>query len=129
MKRIFYVFAFLLICTVGHATHNRAGQLLYRHISGYTYEFTQVQFFYTLSPATAQRIRDGLEVTWGDNSESKIPCVDVETLPDNYTAMGIDDTGKTVNISNTQRYKCVGNGWTVDVIAHILGFAGLGGDA
>lgn len=23
-------------------------------------------------------------------------------------------------ISNTQRYKCIGNGWTVDVITHIL---------
>jgi len=43
-----------------------------------------------------------------------------QTLPDYYTAFGLDDTGKTVNISNTQRYKCIGNGWTVDVIAHIL---------
>lgn len=34
----------------------------------------------------------------------------LQTLPDNYTA----------GISNTQRYKCIGNGWTVDVIAHIL---------
>lgn len=34
----------------------------------------------------------------------------VQTLPDNYTE----------GISNTQRYKCIGNGWTVDVIAHIL---------
>ncbi len=33
-----------------------------------------------------------------------------QTLPDNYTA----------GISDTQRYKCIGNGWTVDVIAHIL---------
>lgn len=36
----------------------------------------------------------------------------LQTLPDNYTK----------GISNTQRYKCIGNGWTVDVIAHILGF-------
>ena len=43
-----------------------------------------------------------------------------QTLPDNYTALGIDDEGKTVKISNTQRYKAIGNGWTVDVIAHIL---------
>jgi len=27
-----------------------------------------------------------------------------------------------VNISNTQRYKAVGNGWTVDVIAYILSY-------
>ena len=46
-----------------------------------------------------------------------------QTLPDSYTALGIDGTGRTVNISNTQRYRCIGNGWTVAVIAHILGFA------
>ena len=34
-----------------------------------------------------------------------------QTLPDNYTNVGI---------SNTARYKGIGNGWTVDVIAHIL---------
>lgn len=34
----------------------------------------------------------------------------LQTLPDNYTE----------GISDTQRYKCIGNGWTVDVIAHIL---------
>ena len=32
------------------------------------------------------------------------------TVPDNYTAA----------VSNAQRYKMLGNGWTVDVIAHIL---------
>lgn len=34
----------------------------------------------------------------------------LQTLPDNYTD----------GISDTQRYKCIGNGWTVEVIAHIL---------
>lgn len=39
-----------------------------------------------------------------------IECERLQTLPDNYTE----------GISNTQRYKCIGNGWTVDVIAHIF---------
>ena len=39
-----------------------------------------------------------------------IECERLQTCPDNFTA----------GISNTQRYKCLGNGWTVDVIAHIL---------
>jgi DNA (cytosine-5)-methyltransferase 3A len=50
----------------------------------------------------------------GDYVIRKLTPVEAErlqTLPDNYT----------VGISNTQRYKCIGNGWTVDVIAHILG--------
>jgi len=34
----------------------------------------------------------------------------LQTLPDNYTA----------GVSNTQRYKMIGNGWTVDVIAHLF---------
>ena len=34
----------------------------------------------------------------------------LQTVPDNYTE----------GVSNTQRYKMLGNGWTVDIIAHIL---------
>lgn len=37
-------------------------------------------------------------------------CERLQTVPDNYTA----------HVSNSQRYKMLGNGWTVDVIAHIL---------
>ena len=59
----------------------------------------------------------------GEYSVRKLTPIEAErcqTLPDNYTALGIDDGGKEVNISNTQRYRAIGNGWTVDVIAHIL---------
>ena len=45
-----------------------------------------------------------------------VECERLQTIPDNYTD----------GISNTQRYKCIGNGWTVDVIAHI--FSGLKGE-
>lgn len=39
-----------------------------------------------------------------------IECERLQTVPDNYTAA----------VSNTQRYRMLGNGWTVDVIAHIF---------
>lgn len=39
-----------------------------------------------------------------------IECERLQTLPDNYTEW----------ISDNQRYKVLWNGWTVDVIAHIL---------
>jgi site-specific DNA-cytosine methylase len=39
-----------------------------------------------------------------------IECERLQTVPDNYTN----------HVSNTQRYKMLGNGWTVDVIAYIL---------
>jgi len=50
-----------------------------------------------------------------------IECERLQTLPDNYTAVGVID-GKEKPISDTQRYKMLGNGWTVDVVAHILSF-------
>ena len=50
-----------------------------------------------------------------------IECERLQTLPDNYTAIGVID-GKEVPISNTQRYKTLGNGWTVAVLAHILSY-------
>jgi len=37
-------------------------------------------------------------------------CERLQTVPDNYTDC----------VSDTQRYKMLGNGWTVDVIAHIF---------
>lgn len=39
-------------------------------------------------------------------------CERLQTLPDNYTE----------GVSNSQRYKMIGNGWTVDVIAHIFSY-------
>jgi site-specific DNA-cytosine methylase len=39
-----------------------------------------------------------------------IECERLQTVPDNYTN----------HVSNTQRYRMLGNGWTVDVICHLL---------
>ncbi len=40
-----------------------------------------------------------------------IECERLQTIPDNYTKIASDN----------QRYRMLGNGWTVDVIAHIFG--------
>lgn len=60
--------------------------------------------------------------SWQDNNHlvqgltyrklTPLECERLQTVPDNYTN----------NVSNTQRYKMIGNGWTVDVIAHIFSF-------
>jgi DNA-cytosine methyltransferase len=42
-----------------------------------------------------------------------IECERLQTIPDNYTE----------GVSNSQRYRMLGNGWTADVIAHI--FSGM----
>lgn len=39
-------------------------------------------------------------------------CEKLQTVPVGYTS----------SVSNHQRYRCLGNGWTVDVISHILSF-------
>lgn len=49
-------------------------------------------------------------------------CERLQTLSDDYTLNGMDEDNNYVVISNTQRYKQCGNGWTVDVIAYILSF-------
>jgi DNA-cytosine methyltransferase len=41
---------------------------------------------------------------------TEVECERLQTVPDNYTN----------HVSSTQRYKMLGNGWTVDVITHIL---------
>ena len=48
------------------------------------------------------------EVYW--RKLTPIECERLQTVPDNYTN----------HVSNTQRYKMLGNGWTIEVITHIL---------
>ena len=48
------------------------------------------------------------ELTW--RKLTPLECERLQTVPDNYTE----------GVSNTQRYKMLGNGWTVEVIKHIL---------
>lgn len=49
-----------------------------------------------------------------------IECERLQTFPDDYTKYGINTNGDKIEISNTQRYKTIGNSWTLDVIAHIF---------
>ena len=46
-------------------------------------------------------------------------CARLQTVPDNHCTMGSFD-GIVKPISKSQQYKMLGNGWTIDVIAHIL---------
>lgn len=48
-----------------------------------------------------------------------VECERLQTFDDNFTQYGIIND-KVVQISNSQRYKMLGNGFTRDVIAHIL---------
>ena len=47
-------------------------------------------------------------VTW--RKLTPLECERLQTVPDNYTN----------HVSNTQRYRMLGNGWTIEVIKHIF---------
>jgi DNA-cytosine methyltransferase len=49
-----------------------------------------------------------------------LECERLQTFPDGWTLVE-DENGKQM-VSNSQRYKALGNAWTVDVIAHIFSF-------
>ena len=51
-----------------------------------------------------------LKTNDGYRKLTPLECEKLQTIPDNYTNY----------VSDRQRYKMLGNGWTVDVIAHIL---------
>ena len=57
--------------------------------------------------------KDNLVVGESIRKLTPIECERLQGLPDDYTK----------SISNTQRYKCLGNAFNVDVIVHILNFS------
>jgi gliding motility-associated-like protein len=71
---------FLLLPIQIKATHNRAGEITYKHISGYSYEFTVTT--YTYAPSSADRSE--LPVNWGDGTSSVIARTTYTNLPNDY---------------------------------------------
>ncbi len=81
MRKIaIYIALCMVHCTTLFGTHNRAGEITFRHISGLTYEFTITTYTYKLSQAN----RSELRIQWGDNTSSIAPLVQRTDLPDNY---------------------------------------------
>ena len=70
--------------------------------------FSDGNKFYTL---TAQD-QHGILVEGYIRKLTPIECERLQTLPDNYTS----------GVSDSQRYKMLGNGWTVDIVSWIFSF-------
>ena len=68
--------------------------------------FNDGKKFYTL---TAQD-KHGVLIEGYIRKLTPIECERLQNVPDNYTNQ----------VSNSQRYKMLGNGWTIDVISHIF---------
>ena len=62
----------------------------------------------TLTTVQKDNVVVDQEMRW--RKLTPLECERLQTIPDNYTE----------GVSNTQRYKMLGNGWTIDVISHIL---------
>lgn len=68
MRKIIFTFGFIWLSLQMFATHNRAGEITFRHISGYQYEFTVLTYTYSQSPAD----RPTLDILWGDGTTAVI---------------------------------------------------------
>lgn len=80
--------------------------------------FSDGKKFYTL---TAQD-QHGILIEGYIRKLTPVECERLQTLPDEYSKYGIIN-GKKVEISDSQRYKMLGNGWTVEAVKQF--FKGL----
>jgi hypothetical protein len=76
-----------------YATHQRAGEITYRHISGLTYEVTITT--YTFAPSAADRCE--LTINWGDGQSSVLSRTNG---PSGQTPAGIfcEHTGENITL-------------------------------
>jgi len=66
IRKLFGFICLFCLAISSYGTHNLAGEITYRHISGLTYEFTITIYADGNSPAIDRR---EIEVNWGDNTK------------------------------------------------------------
>lgn len=83
MLKFKILFILLSVFLIQHAfaTHNRAGEITYRHITGYTYEFT-VTTYTKLSGESEGADRPRLQIVWGDGNADSIDRI--SRIPTQY---------------------------------------------
>ncbi|PID89491.1 MAG: hypothetical protein CSB01_01545 [Bacteroidia bacterium] len=82
MKRLLLIISYFLLSFSLFATHNRAGEIIYRQISEYTYEITLYTYTYTKPGVVADRPE--LTIHWGDNTSDVVPRSEELYLPYYY---------------------------------------------
>ena len=82
MKKYYLSISLLLLSLQLYSTHNRAGEILYRQLSGLTFEITIITYTCTGPGPVADRPE--LEIQWGDNTTSILPRVEEVQLPDYF---------------------------------------------
>jgi gliding motility-associated-like protein len=85
-RKLFLIFLLTTVTFLpffSFATHQRAAEIFFHHLSGLTYEVTLISYTFTPSPANAYR--DFLTIDWDDGSTSQIPRVVETNLPNDIT--------------------------------------------
>lgn len=67
----------MIVVVFAQATHQRAGEITFRHLGGLTYEATILSYTFAPSPAD----RPELEIKWGDGTSSILPRIEKVDLP------------------------------------------------
>ncbi|MBI2279773.1 MAG: gliding motility-associated C-terminal domain-containing protein [Bacteroidetes bacterium] len=109
MKKLLYIILLLFVSAQAFATHNRAGEITYKHVSGFTYEITVTTYVKESSPAD----RPNLEIFWGDGSSlDSIPRISKILLGgdiakniyiENHTYPGASPTPYIIHINDPNR--------------------------
>ncbi len=105
MKRILLI-AFILLITSNYlmATHQRAAEITYRHVTGLTYEVKIITYTYTPSPAD----RPFLDIYWGDGTASSLKRTQKVSLPDNISRNVYEYQPETGAVTNRHTYSSPG---------------------
>lgn len=94
MKKVLFILLFIIVSLhPSFATHQRAGEITYRYISGLTYEVTIITYSY--EPSTADRPE--LDLSWGDGQINTLPRANG---PAGFNRAGIycDHLGEIVDV-------------------------------
>ena len=104
VKRLAFVSALLFQAMALLATHQRAAEITYRHITGLTYEAKIITYTYTPSPAD----RPELELFWGDGTSSMLKRTLKLGLPDNISLNVYEYNPDQGAITNRHTYSSPG---------------------
>ncbi|MCB2207725.1 MAG: gliding motility-associated C-terminal domain-containing protein [Bacteroidetes bacterium] len=83
MRKLFFCFLYFIFFTsISYATHQRAAEITYKHLSGLTFEFTITMYTRTSSPA--DDTRTFMPISWGDGTGSDLERIVFEPIPNVY---------------------------------------------
>lgn len=72
MQKILFLFSFFIIlATAAFATHNRAGEITFAHLTGLQYQ-VQIVTYTKVSPPSDLADRPGLRIFWGDGTSDSL---------------------------------------------------------